>query len=98
MVFGSLGGLGGGCRDVLAPMLGDVGRKMCPRWVREGYESEFFAQLGAKMRFFRRTWRQDGKVKPPKIGSEGSGVEELERLGETWVGRRQRRDSARGGI
>ena len=85
-------------------MLGDVGRKMCPRWVREGSESEFFAQLAAKMGIFRRTWRQDGKIKPPKMDSEGSGVEELggtwsdlEELGATWVGRRQRRDPAWGG-
>ena len=81
-------------------MLGEVGRKMCPRWVREGSASEFAAQLGAKMGIFRQTWRQDGKIKPPKMGPGWRDLEELgetERLGATWVGRRQRRGPARGG-
>ena len=48
IVFGSSGGLGGGCRDVLAPMLDNVGRKMGPR--------------GVRIRIFRPTWRLDGHL------------------------------------
>ena len=81
MVLASFGGLEGSRRAILGPMLGDVGCKMGPRWVREGSESDFFAQLGAKMGLIRPTWRQDGKIKPPKMGP---GWRKLEELGASW--------------
>ena len=99
MVLGCFGGLGGSRRAILVPMLGDVGCKMGPRWVQEGFESEFLAQLGVLMGILAPRWQD-------KASQDGSGVEELggtwidlEELGATWVGRRQRRGPARvGGI
>ena len=49
MILVCFGGLGGSRRAILGPMLGDVGCKMGPRWVQEGFESDFFAQLGVLM-------------------------------------------------
>ena len=56
IVFGSSGGLGGGCRDVLAPMLGDVGRKMGQKRGKNrnfssklGFQTRLDGHLGAKM-------------------------------------------------
>ena len=40
------------------------------RWVQEGFESKMFA-----------SWRQDGKIKPPKMGP---GWRKSEELGGTW--------------
>ena len=47
--FGVFWGLQGGRRAILGPMLGDVGCKMSPRWVQEGFEADFFDQLGVLM-------------------------------------------------
>ena len=55
-------------------MLGDVGCKMGPRWVQEGFESEFFAQLGVLMGILAPRWQD-------KASQDGSGVEEL---GGSW--------------
>ena len=68
--------------------MGDVGCKMSPKWVQEGFESEFFVQLGVVM-------GQDGKMKPYKMSPKGWCTEEpgwcTEEPGTTWVGRRRRR-------
>ena len=97
MILACFGGLEGSRRAILGPMLGDVGCKMGPRWVQEAFESEFLAQLGVLMGILAPRWQD-------KASQDGSGVEELggsrrnlERLGATWVGRRRRRDPARGG-
>ena len=59
-----LASFGGRRRAILGPMLGDVGCKMGPRWVQEGFESEFFAQLGVLMGILAPRWQdkasQDG--------------------------------------
>ena len=96
MILASFGGLGGSRRAILGPMLGDVGCKMGPRWVQEGLESEFLAQLGVLMGILAPRWQD-------KASQDGSGVEklggtwsDLEEVGGTWVGRRQRRGPARG--
>ena len=56
MILVYFGGLEGSHRAILAPMLGDVGCKMGPRWIQEASESQFLpnlgelgAHLGAKM-------------------------------------------------
>ena len=74
MILASFGGLGGSRRAILGPMLGDVGCKMGPRWVQEGFESEFFAQLGVLMGILAPRWQD-------KASQDGSGVEEV---GGTW--------------
>ena len=64
MILGCLDGLGGSRRSILATMLGDVGCKMGPRWVQEGFESDSFAQLGVLMGILAPRWQykvsQDG--------------------------------------
>ena len=40
--FVVFGGLEGSRRAIFAPMLVDVGCKMGPRWIKEGFEFEFF--------------------------------------------------------
>jgi hypothetical protein len=64
MILGCFGGLGGSRRAILVPMLGDVGCKMGPRWVQEGFESEFFVRLGVLMGILAPRWQdkvlQDG--------------------------------------
>ena len=77
MILGHFGGLGGSRQAILAPMLGDVGCKMGPRWVQEAFESEFFAQLGVLM--------------GSGVENLGEAWRNLEERGRTWVGRRQRR-------
>ena len=74
MILASFGGLGGSRRAILGPMLGDVGCKMGPRWVQEGLESDFFAQLGVLMGILAPRWQD-------KASQDGSGVEEV---GGTW--------------
>ena len=54
MILASFGGLGGSRRAILGPMLGDVGCKMGPRWIQEGFEFEFFDQLGVLTRILTR--------------------------------------------
>ena len=49
LILASFGGLEGSRCAILVPMLGDVGCKMGPRWVQEGFGSEFFAQLSVLM-------------------------------------------------
>ena len=74
MILASFGGLGESRRAILAPVLGDVGCKMGPRWVQEGFESEFFVQLGVLMGILAPRWQD-------KASQDGSGVD---RLGGTW--------------
>ena len=74
MISGYSEGLGWSRRAILVPMFGDVGCKMGPRWVQEGCESEFFAQLGVLMGILAPRWQD-------KVSQDGSGVEEL---GGTW--------------
>ena len=74
MILACFGGLEGSRRAILGPMLGDVGCKMGPRWVQEGFESEFLAQLGVLMGILAPRWQD-------KASQDGSGVE---RFGETW--------------
>ena len=49
MILVCFGGLEGSRRAILGPMFGDVGCKIGPRWVQEGFESEFFVRLGVLM-------------------------------------------------
>ena len=74
MTLVCFGGLEGSRRAILGPMLGDVGCKMCPRWVQEGFESDFFAQLGVLMGILAPRCQD-------KASQDGSGVE---KLGGTW--------------
>ena len=74
MVLGCFGGLEGSRRAILVPMLGDVGCKMGPRWLQEGFESEFFAQLGVLMGILAPSWQDTAS-------QDGSEVEEV---GGTW--------------
>ena len=74
VILVSFGGLGGSRRAILGPMLGDVGCKMGPRWVQEGLESDFFAQLGVLMGILAPRWQD-------KASQDGSGVEEF---GGSW--------------
>ena len=64
MILVCFGGLEESRRAILVPMLGDVGCKMSPRWVQEGFESEFFVQLGVLMGILAPRWQdkvlQDG--------------------------------------
>ena len=94
MILVCFGGLEGSRRAILGPMLGDVGCKMGPRWVQEGFESEFFAQLGVLMGILAPRWQD-------KASQDGSGVEEVggsrSDLEELRVGRRQGRGPAREG-
>ena len=70
MIFVYFGSLGGSRRAILAPMLGDVGCKMGPRWVQEAFESEFVAQLGVLMGILAPRWQD-------KASQDGSGVEKF---------------------
>ena len=80
MILASFGGLGGNRRAILVPMLGDVGCKMGPRWVQEGLESDFFAQLGVLMGILAPRWQD-------KASQDGSGGwRELEGVGSAGVG------------
>ena len=74
MILGCFGGLGGSRRAILAPMLGDVGCKMAPRWVQEGFEFEFFAQLGVLMGILAPRWQD-------KASQDGPGWIDLEEVG-----------------
>ena len=74
MVLASFGGLEGSRRAILGPMLGDVGCKMGPRWVQEGFESEFLVQLGVLMGILAPRWQD-------KASQDGSGVEGV---GGSW--------------
>ena len=64
MILACFGALEASRRAILGPMLGDVGCKMGPRWVQEGLESEFLAQLGVLMGILAPRWQdkasQDG--------------------------------------
>ena len=75
MILVCFGALEGSRRAILGPMLGDVGCKMGPRWVQEGFESEFFVRLGVLMGILAPRWQD-------KASQDGSGVEEL---GSTWI-------------
>ena len=70
MILACFGGLEGSRRAILGPMLGDVGCKMGPRWVQEGFEFEFFDQLGVLTRILTR----------PEV----SGMESLGRSFFSW--------------
>ena len=69
--------LEGSRRAILGPMLGDVGCKMGPRWVQEGFESEFFAQLGVLMAILATRWQD-------KASQDGSGMERPGRNNFSW--------------
>ena len=56
-------------------MLGDVGCKMDSRWVQEGFESEFFVQLGVLMGILAPRWQDEA------LQDESEGVVH----GGTWV-------------
>ena len=82
MILASFGGLGGSRRAILGPMLGDVGCKMGPRWVQEGFESEFFAQLGVLMGILAPRW-QDKALQDESEGVVHGGTgKNLGRLAE----------------
>ena len=70
MILENFRGLGGSRRAILGPILGDVGCKMGPRCVQEGFESEFFAQLGVLMGILAPRWQD-------KASQDGSGVDRL---------------------
>ena len=74
MILGYSGGLGGSRHAILVPILNYVGCKMGPRWVQDGCESDFFAQLGVLMGILAPRWQD-------KASQGGSGVEEV---GGTW--------------
>ena len=74
MILACFGGLGGSRRAMLGPMLGDVGCKTESRWIQEGFESEFLAQLGGLMGILAPRWHE-------KASQDGSGVE---KVGGTW--------------
>ena len=57
MILSCFGGLEGSRRAILGPMLGDVGCKMGPRWVQEGFKSEFLVQLGVLMGILAPRWQ-----------------------------------------
>ena len=80
MILGYLGGLGGSRQAILAPMLGDVGCKMDPRWVQEGFESEFLAQLGVLMGILTRP-EVSGMEKPGRLFFLVRNLEELRSAG-----------------
>ena len=54
MILACFGDLEGSRRAILGPMLGDVGCKMGPRWLQEGFVFEFFDQLGVLTRILTR--------------------------------------------
>ena len=75
LVFNDFGGLGGSRRAILEPMLGDVGCKMGPRWVHQGFESDFFVRLGVLMGILAPRWQDEA------LQDESEGVVH----GGTWV-------------
>lgn len=77
MILASFGGLGGSRRAILGPMLGDVGCKMGPRWVQEGFESEFFVRLGVLMGILAPRWQD-------KASQDGPGVKLRRPAAEAW--------------
>ena len=77
MILKYFGDLGGTRWAILATMLGDAGCKMGPRWVQEGFEFEFFAQLGVLMGILAPRWQD-------KASHDGSGMEKPGRTNFSW--------------
>ena len=86
MILASFGGLGGSRRAILGPMLGDVGCKMGPRWVQEGFESEFFVQLGVLMGILAPRWQDEALQDESEGVVHGAGGSDLGHLGSAGVG------------
>ena len=64
---------------------------MGPRWVQEGFESEFFVQLGVLMGVLAPRW-QDEALQDESEGVVHGGTWVVHgELGTTWVSRRRRR-------
>ena len=59
MILVCFGGLEESRRAILVPMLGDVGCKMSPKWVQEGFESEFVVRLGVLMGILAPRWQDE---------------------------------------
>ena len=71
---------------ILGPMLGDVGCKMGPRWVQEGFKSEFLVQLGVLMGILAPRWQDKMGPGWRKLEEVGATWKNLEELGSAGVG------------